>query len=291
MTEQLLDSKLKSLTLVCKESKNYKKLSIAYFILIKNRVIEIGIKLGVRPIKNTISSLSHDFKIHDYITLINSIFLKNSGTFIFPERISESIHECEVLFLRNKGKLPHEFLNSIINIYYELRKLTVPNLHRHVNEDDLRQATQGGMFSFFTSKSKQKNQDSHNLKPLILQRIREKEKELHQDLNSQLDPTKLESAIYLKSFRKILESRKNNKIIIQGALKDNISYQNSLSELFGYLIIGVMLTLLSVGLIILFEMSSVPMIVPYIDSWVVYLFVGVVVLIFLYIKFVKKEGI
>ena len=36
MTEQLLDSKLKSLALVCKENGNYRKLTIAYFILIKN---------------------------------------------------------------------------------------------------------------------------------------------------------------------------------------------------------------------------------------------------------------
>jgi len=291
MTEQLLDSKLKSLTLVCKKSKNYKKLSITFFTLIKNRVIEIGIKLGVKPVRNNISNTSHDFKIHDYITLINSIFLKSSGIVIFPEWICEGIHECEVLFLRNEGKLPYNHLKSIINLYYELRKLEVPNLHKQVNEDNLRQATQGGMFFSFASKSKQKNQDSHKLRPLILQKIREKEKELHQDLNSQFDPSKLESALYLKSFRKVLESKKNNKMVIQGALKDNISYQESLSELFGYIIIGVILTLLSVGLLILFEMSSFPMIAPFIDSWVVYLFIGIIVLIFLYIKFAKKGGI
>ena len=80
-------------------------------------------------------------------------------------------------------------------------------------------------------------------------------------------------------------------MVIQGALKDNISYQESLSELFGYIIIGVILTLLSVGLLILFEMSSFPIITPFIDSWVIYLFIGIIVLIFLYIKFAKKGGI
>ncbi len=291
MTEQLLDSKLKSLVLVCIKTKNYKKLSITFFTLIKNRVIEIGIKLGVKPIRRDLSNSSHNYKIYDYITLINSFFLKDLRIIIFPEWICEEIHECEVLFLRNEGKLPYNHLKSIINLYYELQKLAVPNLHKQVNEDDLRQSTQGGMFSFFTSKSGGKTQGSHKLRPLILQKIREKEKELHQDLNSQLqlDPAKLESALYLKSFRKVLENKKNNKIIIQGALKDNISYQSSLPEIFGYLIIGVILTLLSVGVIILFEMSSFQMIVPYIDSWVIYLFVGVIVLIFLYLKFVKKE--
>lgn len=287
MTEQLLDLKLKSLQHACKKNRNYKSLTIAFFTLIKNRIIEIGIKLGVRPIRSE-TNTTHNFKIHDYISLINSIFLKNLGVVIFPESICESLHDCEVIFLRNKGELPDEYLKSIITIYYELRKLEIPNLHRQVNEDDLSSVTQGGIFSFLSSRSGRKAQDSHKLKPLILQKIREKEKEFHQDLNSRIDPAKLESALYLKSLRKMLEQKKNNKIIIQGALKDNISYQQSLPVLFGYLIIGVIITLLSVGALILFEMSSFPIIIPYIDIWVVSLFVGIIVLILLYVKFMKK---
>jgi len=293
MTGQLLDSKLQSLALVCNETKNYKKLSIAYFILLKNRVIEIGIKLGVKPIKSKLSNMSHDFKIHDYITLINSKFLKYLGIIIIPEWICEGIHESEVFFLQNEGRLPNNILKMVIEIYYALQKLTVPNLHKQVNEDDLRRTTQGGMFSFFSPNSKGRTQESNKYKTLILQKIREKEKDLHQDLNSQLqsDPSKLESALYLKSFKSALEGKKNNKIVIQGALKDNLSYQNSLPEIFGYLIIGVILTLLSVCVIILFEMSSIPMIATYIDSWIIYLSVGIILLIILYIKLTKKEGI
>ena len=285
MNEQLLDLNLKRLQLACKKNGNYKTLTIAFFTLIKNRIIEIGINLGVKPVGSDRSNT-----IYDYITLINSIFLKNLGVVIFPENMCESIQICEVIFLRNKGKLPDKNLKSIIDIYYELRKLEVPNLHRQVNEDDLSSVAQGNIFSLLTPRSKRNSQDSHKLKPLILQKIREKEKEFHQDLNSRIDPGKLESALYLKSLRKMLEHNKNSKIVIQGALKDNISYQKSLPGIFGYLIIGVIITLLSVGAIILFEMDSNPIIIPYIDSWVISLFVGIIVLFFLYVKFIKKGG-
>ncbi len=282
MSEQLLDLNLKRLQLACKKNGNYKTLTIAFFTLIKNRIIEIGIKLGVKP--------DESGRIYDYITLINSIFLKNLGVVIFPEYICENIQICEAIFFRNEGELPNKKLKSIIDIYYELRKLVVPNLHRQVNDDDLSSVAQGSIFSFLTPRSKRNSQDSHKLKPLILQKIREKEKEFHQDLNLRLDPSKLESALYLKSLRKMLEHKKNNKIIIQGALKDNILYQKSLPRIFGYLIIGVIITLLSVGALILFEMNSIPTLIPYIDSWVIFFFVGIIVLILLYAKFIKKGG-
>ncbi len=280
MSEQLTDLNLKRLQLACKKNGNYKMLTIAFFTLIKNRIIEIGINLGVKPDENG--------TIYDYITLINSIFLKSLGVVIFPEYMCENIQICEAIFLRNEGELPDKKLKSIIDIYYELRKLVVPNLHRQVNEDDLSSVAQGSIFSFLTPRSRRNSQDSHKLKPLILQKIREKEKEFHQDLNLRIDPGKLESALYLKSLRKTLEHKKNNKIVIQGALKDNISYQKSLPGIFGYLIIGVIITLLSVGATILFEMDSTPIIIPYIDSWVIFFFVGIIVLIFLYSKFIKK---
>ncbi len=279
MNELLTDLKLKSLQLECKKNKNYKSLTIAFFTLIRNRLYEIGIKLGVKPIDS----------MSNYITNINSIFLKNLGIVIFPENMCETIQVCEAIFLRNKGTLPHENLKLIIDIYYELRKLEVPNLHRQVNEDDLSSVAQGSIFSFLTSKSGRNSQDSNKLKPLILQKIKEKEKGFRMDLNSRLDPTKLESALYLRSLRRMLERKKNNKIIIQGALKNNISYQRSLHSLFGYLIIGVIITLLSVGAIILFEMNSIPIIIPYIDTWVIFLFVGIIVLILLYVKYIKKK--
>jgi hypothetical protein len=49
MKYNVIDAKLKNLIQVCKETRNYKKLAVASFILTSNRINEIGINLGVRP--------------------------------------------------------------------------------------------------------------------------------------------------------------------------------------------------------------------------------------------------
>ena len=69
MNYSVLDSKLKTLIKVCKETGNYKKLGVVSFILTSNILDEIGLKLGIRPRKRNKSSEEHIFR---YMELINS---------------------------------------------------------------------------------------------------------------------------------------------------------------------------------------------------------------------------
>lgn len=280
MNEQMVDVKLKTLINLCKETGNYKKLSVEVFILTRNLIFEIAIKLGIRPI---------EFSPYKTIVFINSAFNKKLEITLFSEEQIDTIRNSEILFMRNKGTLPFDYIKAMFKLYYELREFDTPNLHKPSNLEGMKEATQGSLFSFLTAKSK--SNDSNKLRPLIRQKIEEQEKNLIAELNSHFTAKKFESALYLKSLGNSLNNKKGNKITLQGTLKDNIPYQKSLESIFGYLIIGVIIALSSVGLIILLEMSMLPTITNFIDSWVLPIFVSVVLLFLVYYKFVKKEGI
>ena len=49
MNTQFIDTKIKSLIQICKDTKNYRKLTIVGYALISNILDETGIKLGLRP--------------------------------------------------------------------------------------------------------------------------------------------------------------------------------------------------------------------------------------------------
>ena len=280
MNNQILDIKLKNLITVCKQSSNYKKLSISINILTRNLIFEIAVNLGVKPIEES------PYKTMEFITLV---FMKSLKVSIFTQDQIDTVRECEILFLENKGLLPLRHIKAMFEIYYDLRELDYPNLHKPSNLESMEESVQGGIFSFLAPKSGAKSSASNKLRPLILQKIREQEKNIKKELNSHFTSTKFESALYLNSLSNSLGSKKGkNKITLQGSLKDSISYQRSIEGIFGYLIIGVIFTLLSVGVIILLEMSMLPAITQFVDLWVLSIFVSVIILFFVYFKFIKK---
>ena len=69
MNYSIIDSKLKTLIVMCKETGNRKKLAVVSFILVSNILDEIGIKLGIRPRKKNKTPEEHIFR---YMQLIKS---------------------------------------------------------------------------------------------------------------------------------------------------------------------------------------------------------------------------
>ena len=148
MSYENQDIKLKNLIQVCKETKNFKKIAVVGFILLSNRLNEIGIKLNIRK-KNGESLV-------EYMERINHIFQKNLGIFIFKKCFIETLSECEPLFLGEQGNLPYEDIRTIYELYFELRRLDVPNLHRQIDENDLVGVSQYNFQSFLSPTSKKK---------------------------------------------------------------------------------------------------------------------------------------
>jgi hypothetical protein len=284
MNSQLLDSKLKNLIQVCRETQNYKKLALVSFTLTSNRVNEIGINLGVRP-----RSKESGEKLFEYMEVINEIFERNLQIPIFHNRIIEAVRDCEILFLKNKREIPLDYIKSMFSLYYELRKLEVPNLHKALNQEKLEGASRFGAFSFFSSGGRRKERNDSGLKPLILQKIREREIVLRKNLQRQLDEHNFETAIHLRSLKHSISNDKKGRITVHGALKDNIVYQKSIEGIFGYLILGVILLFISLGITILIELSIASMYSGDLSSWVLIFFMCGAVLIFFYIKQFRKR--
>jgi hypothetical protein len=253
LTLQVIDAKLKNLIQVCKETKNYKKLAVVSFVLTSNKVNEIGINLGVRPRNKGLGE-----KIFEYMEIINKIFETNLKVPIFQLNHIETIRECETLFLKSRGNIPYDYIKRIFHIYYELRKLDILNLHKGFEYDDFIESSKLGVFAFLSPKAKRKEKNSSDLRPLILQKIREREAKIQKNLKSKLDSQQFETAIYLRSIKNSLTNSKKGKITIQGALKDNIRYQNSIENIYGYFLIGLIILFTSIGVIILFELTITP---------------------------------
>ncbi|MFW9881970.1 MAG: hypothetical protein ACFFG0_53585, partial [Candidatus Thorarchaeota archaeon] len=243
MNYHTIDAKLKNLIQVCKETQNYKKLAVVSFILTSNRLNEIGINIGVRA-RNRIAGE----KLFEYMELINEIFDRNLRICIFRNKDIDIIRQCEILFLKNKGTIPVDYIKQMFTIYYDLRRLEVPNLHKNLNQEEFLESSKLGVFSFLSSGGKRKEKHSLDLKPLLLQKIAEKESYLRKSLKYELNSQSFETAIHLHSLRNSITKQKTGKITVKGALKDNIIYQKSIESIFGYLMLGAIMLLISLGM-------------------------------------------
>jgi len=286
MSDTVLDLKIKSLIQVCKETRNNKKLSVVSFILTSNKLDEIGIKLGIRK-RNKKSGE----KIFEYMTLINDIFNQNLRIRIIAKELIEAVKKCELLFLRNKGEIPYNYIKSMYQVYYELRKIEVPNLHNSLTEDIFLESSQLGFFSYLSPHIKRKQNEQNVLKPLIIQKIIEKELSIKRELENSFNSQLFEEAIQLHSVKNSLTKKGKNKIQVQGSLKQNLSYQKSIEDIFKYLILGLIILLFLLGSIILIEVIYLPIETIGLSSWSFFFLGPAAILILIYIRFFKREGV
>jgi len=286
MSDTILDLKIKSLIQVCKETRNNKKLSVVSFILTSNKLDEIGIKLGIRK-RNKKSGE----KIFEYMTLINDIFDQNLKIRIIAKELIDVVKKCELLFLRNKGVIPYDYIKSMYHVYYEMRKLEVPNLHNSLIKDIFLESSQLGFFSYLAPHIKRKQNEQNILKPLIIQKIKEKELSIKRELEHSFNSKLFEDAIQLHSVKNSLTKRGKNKIIVQGSLKQNLSYQKSIEDIFKYLILGLIILLFLLGSIILIEVMYLPTEISGLSSWSFFFLGPAAILILIYIRFFKREGV
>ncbi|MFX1419967.1 MAG: hypothetical protein ACFE9N_13695, partial [Promethearchaeota archaeon] len=229
MNYHTIDAKVKNLIQMCKETQNYKKLAVVSFILTSNRINEIGINLGVRARNRTSGE-----KLFEYMELINDIFYNNLQVPIFNDEHIDILRQCEILFLKNKGTIPLDYIKQMFTIYYDLRRLEVPNLHKSLSQEEFLESSKLGVFSSLSSGGKRKERHSSDLRPLLLQKISQKESNLRKNLQHELSSQNFETAIYLRSLKNSIIKQKTGKITIRGALKDNIIYQKSVESIFRY---------------------------------------------------------
>ena len=248
MKEQLLDLKLKRLIQLCKETRNYKKLAVVSFVLTSNTVDETGIKLGMRPREKNSGE-----KLFEYMELVNNIFSVNFSVNVFRAELIDVLKRIELLFLKKEGELSLDYVKEIFEIYYELRKLDVPNLHDNINSEIIDKDRTISLFSFLSGGQNAKRKNGNLLNPILLHKFKEQEKALQYQLNKQFDKNTFEKILQLKTIRKGIERKKGGKIVISGSLKDNISYMQSKEQVGQFLVIGIIILFAMVGSISLIE--------------------------------------
>jgi len=276
MSERLLDLKLKRLIQLCKESGNYKKLAVVSFVLVSNIVDEIGIKLGMRTREKGSGE-----NIFEYMKLVNKIFALNFNVSVFKPQLIERLSQNELLFLKRQGDINLDQVKGVIEAYYELRKLEVPNLHENINSEVLNRNRTVSMFSFLSGSQSKRQKSENALNPILMQRFKDEERALQIQLEQQFDKNAFEKILHLKTVRKNLEQKSRGKIVISGSLKDNISYRQSKENIGQLMILSLIILFAMIGAVLLVESFLYGVLTMSISNTTLICFGAIVVLIFI----------
>ncbi|MBY9016727.1 MAG: hypothetical protein KGD68_13620 [Candidatus Lokiarchaeota archaeon] len=276
MSEQILDLKLKRLIQLCKETGNYKKLAVVSFLLVSNAVNEIGIKLGFRSREKDSGE-----KIFEYMKLINKIFSFNFNISVFKPELIEHLSEKELLFLKRQGNIDLEKVKGVIEAYYELRKLEVPNLHENINSELLNNNRTVSMFSFLSGGQSKRRKRESAFHPILMQKFKEEERALQLQIENQFDKNAFEKILHLKTVRKNLEQKSRGKIVISGSLKDNISYRQSEKNISQLMIFSLIILFAMIGAVLLTESFMYGVLSMSISNTTLICFGVIVILIFI----------
>ncbi|MFX1399555.1 MAG: hypothetical protein ACFFAS_21220 [Promethearchaeota archaeon] len=286
MNYEIIDAKLKSLIRVCKETENYKRLAVVSFILTSNLLDETGIKLGIRPRdKNAGETLLR------YMKLINSVLLDNFHVVLFKDELMEVLKVIEPQFLERGGDIPYGYIIEMFTLYYNLRKLDIPNLHRSYESDFNIFAADSRLTSLLSLRSEHehKKKDSQ-MTPLLIHKLKEQRYSIQNKLRKKYDKTLLENAIYLKKVEESLKKDEKGKIEVKGPLRDNIYYKRSMEDITGYGIFGVFLLFFLLGLAITIEAVFYPRLTASLSLLLLITFGMSVLFFILYWHYFRKGG-
>ena len=285
MNYSIVDSKLKTLIKVCKQTGNNKKLAVVSFILTSNILDEIGVKLGIRP-----RDKNSDEKIYRYMELIKTIMENSLKISIFNEEHITTIQTIELQFIKQKGELPVEYIIEVFDIYYKIRALDIPNLHETFKNELSHLHSDTNMYALMSPSTSKGKHQLDKLKSLILHKIREQEREIQNEMRGTFNKDLFESAVYLKNVRRSVEDPKQSKIQLRGQLKENINYQQSLNEIYGFTLIGLSIVLFLLGIMVVIQAAFHPSLAGPTSILLLSFFGSGCLFLYLYWNFFKKEG-
>ncbi len=233
---------------MCKLTKNNKKLSTVVFILMKNLVNRIGINLGIRAIKKL-----NEEKLYQYMNIINKVLIENIKITLFKEKFIKTVEIYEKIFLRNKGVLSLNQISDMFEIYYEIRKLKIPNIYIEINEEDTSFSTNFGLFSALSGNKKKKYSPDDKFKYILLKTIDEEEKDNLMKLKTGFNETYFKNAFYLKNMKDLIRNKDKKKVLLQGSLQKSINYKQTLENTIGYMFLGGCILCFLLGIAIMIE--------------------------------------
>jgi len=267
MNEGKLYEKLQALIIICKQTHNYKKLADTGYFLINNQANEIGIRLGF-PGRYSISSnksskyitkkSSHQKElIHEYLEHINKIFFNNFNIEIFNPEFLRDLKKAELLYIKSKGNLNLHQIPTLFELYFEIKNLEIPNLRKKISKTKIDNIAPFHMYSslFSSTNSNKKNKNETNeksgIKNLIIFQLQKKEEALKDEFQENYNPKLLKDIMILKQIKRSFKNSHTDKIKLTTSLAESISFQNSLSSLYGLFILGLFIIFFCFGVSII----------------------------------------
>ncbi|MFW9946482.1 MAG: hypothetical protein ACFFDX_06595 [Candidatus Odinarchaeota archaeon] len=276
MEHPLTDSKLKNLIRLCKATGNFKKLAVVGLILISNKIDEISAKLGIRTRKK-----DENEHLFSYIEFVNHILSESLHFTILPEELIEPLKTIELLFMKLRGDLPYDHIKELYEIYFEIRKIDVPNIYKSFEAKDIREYSDLNLFSYLSKSGKKKKGKQDGVKSLLFQQIAQKERKLQKSLDHSFNKEDFEQTLQLNRLKSSLCSSSKGRISTTGKLTSNIYYQISQQTSLKYLLIGGIIAFILLDGVVIFESISFPHLVSVLSIYLI-TFLGLAILLFLF---------
>ena len=248
-----MDIKLKQLIDLCLQTKNYKKLSVMALVLNNNIILKIGLKLAINPILKD----SND-NISRHMTLINDLSHQNFKIFFFSQDDIVIINKIEKQFFEKKGKLSIDLIKKAFSIYYDLRKLDIPNVRESLSSFESPLSN----FKIFSKGSNGRNHGSNGgINQLILQKINNEEFSLADQvtMSNSFNSQDIKNIIHLKKMKKALTNQyKTSNDSSNAKIKDFMEYQSKSGNFFLYAFLIASIIFFCFGTVILIETIVFP---------------------------------
>ena len=241
MNQELKEIKLRELVEVCAKTKNFKTLAVVYSTFIRNEINERSIYLGLPPIK--------DFQLSTQMKAINDFTKRNfDDLVIFHDPFIQNMRKYELMFIRAQGELGRSATMEIAKMYYELRKIKVPNLHQTMKTNAITNNSEFQQFSLFSPGAKKRQNSTSSIKDVLLSSIADKRKAIGAQLNKKYDKDLFQKVCELKGVEQSIQSENRGKIRVSDSLKDNLVYKSSMEGILGLFLLGIIILLFMLGI-------------------------------------------
>jgi len=275
-----MDNKFENLVERCIMSGNHAKLSATTLQLINNYVDMMGIKLEIGR-----RDPRKDEFIHYFLERINR-YIDHLGINLIPADMIKRVKIMETLFFKSNGNLPKNHLKDAIALYYEIRKIRIPEINNFTRT--LRRQDYSNTRSFNLFSRKTRNDSSSMVRDLLIDEIEKRERELHFHLQNGMNEDVLETSLQLKKIRSALNHNDNRKISVQGRLKDNPNYVNSKKGIGWLFVLGFIILLGIFESLLIAETIIIPNSLEAVGMLMIFFLVSILLLGYLYYNAIKK---
>ena len=276
-----MDHKFETLVERCIMSGNHAKLSATTLQLISNHADVMSIKLGIgrrNPRK--------DEFIHHFLERINR-YIVHLGIDLIPADMINRVKIIETLFSKSRGNLPKTYLKDAIALYYDIRKIRIPEMDQFTRALRIQDYSNTRSFNLFARKPRN-DSSSSMVRNLLFDKIEKREREIRSQLQNGMNEEVLETALQLKNIRSALNCNDNRKIPVQGRLKDNPNYLASKSGSGWLVVLGFIMMLGVFETLLIAETIILPSSLKAVGMLMLFFLVSILLLGYLYYNTMKK---